>query len=465
MSPTFRQEWVGPQEQQNWINNVTSQQYDQHLPSWCTQTPEVSSMIIENGVYIGNIVHNDDLPYILLQIGHKEGSGLEVKAIKDSGATRSCMDKRFWDHIPNNNRITTIPITGSVTVADAKPLPLLFVAYPTVTFFDNQGRHFGVTQKTYIAQGLQYEFYLGNDFLAGEHKTLETPTTMLLSSQPEITSKVVLPTESHFFHIPIHNATNKQGASIKLSSLRVNEINSITAINPQRTSSAPPPPEEAQEEPMPSRFPSSNKLHVFTEPDLKIYTVEEMLADLPLSHLDEQDASKVRKIFRDNSDILAKDEFDVHHTPLLQAKIELKQDLPPIMNAKYTPINPKLAPQADKLINYYLERGILQFCNSASPFTSNLQFILKANKTIRAILDARLLNNNSKKLSMSLTSHQEIIALLANQQYISTLDVSNAFFSIALTEESAPYTAFFDHRHRRLAFKSCPQGWLNSPFF
>ena len=66
---------------------------------------------------------------------------------------------------------------------------------------------------------------------------------------------------------------------------------------------------------------------------------------------------------------------------------------------------------------------------------------------------------------MSLTSHQEIIALLANQQYISTLDVSNAFFSIALTEESAPYTAFFDHRRRRLAFKSCPQGWLNSPFF
>ena len=471
----------------------------------------------------------------MIKAGHSDNEGITIKAIKDSGATKTIMDKRIWDHIPHKEFIHARPITGSVTVADSNPVPLVLIVYPTITFTDNAGRHFSIKQRTFVADGLECEFYIGNDFLGGKHKTLETGDKMVLSSKPELVTPVHIPNEPHIYQIQVHNAQPSISTmhpsykydspcdSLLHYSLSIHSIHSPTyayvspipltlpqereqynnsvqnhydldpfsfvALNPISPQPIPTfnmynhcdiiyqltpsiqsinmsiEDTDLSESPHPTHSQTPKTLQVFQQPDLITYTPSEMLAGIPLTHLDPSQAEQVIRMFKNNIDIIARNEFDVTHTPILEARIDLKSNHPPIMDSRYVPLNPKLAPQADRLIGYYLDKGILQVCDEPTPFVSNLKFIEKKTGDIRALLDARIVNSQTSKLSMSLTSHAEVVSLMAGKRYISTIDISNAFFSIALTADTAKYTSFFDHKYRRLCFKSCPQGWINSSFF
>ena len=146
----------------------------------------------------------------MTKIGHIEGEGLVIKSIKDSGATRSIIDERLWEHIPNRHLILQRKVRGTVTIANAKPLPIVLMAKPTITFYSKDNRPFSITQAVYIAQGLQYEAYLGQDILSSDWKHFETPTTMVFNSKPHIPMEVTIPQVPHIFEVEIHNA--KQAA-------------------------------------------------------------------------------------------------------------------------------------------------------------------------------------------------------------------------------------------------------------
>ena len=210
----------------------------------------------------------------------------------------------------------------------------------------------------------------------------------------------------------------------------------------------------------------SPMLQILEEPEENEvnFTPEELIEGLPLKHLSHGQREQVKAIFREHIDCLARNSFDVTHTPLLKAKIVLKPDAK-ITNAKHIPIAWHLMKGAARLINYYIKKGIMVRTTKPSMFTSNIMFLPKKDTTqLRALLDARILNYNCKKLSMAMTSHQEILAMLSSKIWLTCMDVSNAFFSIEIDEETRHHTSFFDHKGRRVCFSSLPQGYLNSSY-
>jgi len=65
-----------------------------------------------------------------------------------------------------------------------------------------------------------------------------------------------------------------------------------------------------------------------------------------------------------------------------------------------------------------------------------------------------------------LVSPIEVFAHAAQKAYISTIDISNAFFQIPIKYEHQCYTAFYSDAHgKRYCFIRAPQGLKNSPLF
>ena len=58
----------------------------------------------------------------------------------------------------------------------------------------------------------------------------------------------------------------------------------------------------------------------------------------------------------------------------------------------------------------------------------------------------------------------EVSSHLSGKKFVSTIDVSHAFFQVPLSEKAQPYTAFFSEEHgKRYCFNGAPQGLKNSP--
>jgi len=101
-----------------------------------------------------------------------------------------------------------------------------------------------------------------------------------------------------------------------------------------------------------------------------------------------------------------------------------------------------------------------------SNFVSNLLVTKKCNGDIRILLDGRLLNNTTIQKATVLVSPIEVFAHAAQKAYISTIDISNAFFQIPIKYEHQCYTAFYSDAHgKRYCFTRAPQGLKNSPLF
>jgi hypothetical protein len=97
---------------------------------------------------------------------------------------------------------------------------------------------------------------------------------------------------------------------------------------------------------------------------------------------------------------------------------------------------------------------------------SNLLVTKKKDGSLRILLDVRLLNNATIRKATILVSLIEIFAHATNKKYITTIDVSNAFFQIPIKEEHQPYTAFYSDAHgMRYCFQRAPQGLKNSPLY
>ncbi len=84
-----------------------------------------------------------------------------------------------------------------------------------------------------------------------------------------------------------------------------------------------------------------------------------------------------------------------------------------------------------KFLDQMLEYGILRECPEPSNFVSNLLVTKKRNGDIRILLDGRLLNNATIRKATVLVSPIEVFAHAAQKAYISTIDISNAFFQIS----------------------------------
>lgn len=194
------------------------------------------------------------------------------------------------------------------------------------------------------------------------------------------------------------------------------------------------------------------------------YSLEERIKGIDVSHLTLEEQVAAQELFSRKLNVLARDPFDIQHTDVIEAHIELKPNSQ-LMQSKYVPIPWSMHEEATELLEYYIAKDVIRICDEPTPFVSCMLFSRKKSGKIRALLDARILNYNCQKLAVSVSSVQEIQSFLSQKTHLSVIDLSNAYFHIPISDDTCKYTAFLDHRRRKLCFKSCPQGYINSAFY
>ena len=190
-------------------------------------------------------------------------------------------------------------------------------------------------------------------------------------------------------------------------------------------------------------------------------TEEEIVDKVRVEHLSPKIQKDLRSIMVKNIKAFAKSDLDVGTYNGHKANINLKSKNARF-HSRYIPIPAGLRKEVRQVLSKYLKAGVLRYVNEPTQFVSNLLITKKKSGKIRALLDARAINAETKKDSNSLMTHAEVLNALSSKYLRTSLDVSNAYFQIPLTEEAQLYTSFYDERKRKVCFTRCPQGCINS---
>ena len=125
-------------------------------------------------------------------------------------------------------------------------------------------------------------------------------------------------------------------------------------------------------------------------------------------------------------------------TPLTEHHVDLT-DYTPIRHASRLR-SPAMWTVAQKAVRKMYQTGIIE--RSASPWYHAPVIQKKSDGNGRFCIDYRNLNARSKKDAYPIPNMDGILAKLRRAKYISKVDLKNAYFQVALDEESRQYTAF-----------------------
>jgi len=191
---------------------------------------------------------------------------------------------------------------------------------------------------------------------------------------------------------------------------------------------------------------------------------EQRFEDLfKLDHLPSHQKKIAKKVIKKHKLAFSKHDQDIGKVNCIEMDIQIDETKPRIQ--KYIPVPHAARPQLRQILDQMEEYNIIRECNEPSLFCSNLLVVPKKDKKlIRIILDGRLLNNATIRQPTNLVNSAEIKLFLTNKDWITTIDVSHAFYQIPLSEKSQPLTAFYSEAHgKRYCFMRAPQGLKNSP--
>ena len=199
--------------------------------------------------------------------------------------------------------------------------------------------------------------------------------------------------------------------------------------------------------------------------DIKVLTDEELKRQLDVTHLKPQTQSLAYRIFEKYIDVFSRHEYDLGRAKDIEMEIEIDETKPRIQ--KFIPLPHAARDPARRILDQMLEFGFIRECNEPSLFCSNLLVTKKKDPTqIRMLMDGRLLNHATIRLPMNTVTQLEVFAHMSGRKWITTADVSQAFFQVYLSKKAQPYTAFYSEAHgKRYCFKRCPQGLKNSPLY
>ena len=190
---------------------------------------------------------------------------------------------------------------------------------------------------------------------------------------------------------------------------------------------------------------------------------EDFETQFELKHLPLKARTWAMQMFRRQQKVFSKHDADLGCATDIEMKIDPISQDPHIQ--KYVPLPHGVREQVRDILDRMVEFNIIRECDEPSPFCSNLLVVKKKDgKNIRILLDGRLLNNQTRRLPTNLVTHLELYAHLAKAKYVTTIDLSDAFFQIPLEKSSQKYTVFYSEAHgKRYCFQRCPQGLKNSP--
>lgn len=145
-------------------------------------------------------------------------------------------------------------------------------------------------------------------------------------------------------------------------------------------------------------------------------------------------------------------------TSLIQHRIEIS--CPDPIKQRYYPVSPAVEGLMYTEIDRMLALGVIE--PSSSAWSSPMRLVVKPNK-VRLCLDARKLNQVTKRDAYPLPSIEGILSRLPKANLITKLDLKDAYWQIALSEDSKPLTAFTIPGRPLYQFVVMPFGLCNAP--
>ncbi|GAB1865875.1 Reverse ribonuclease integrase [Camponotus japonicus] len=146
-------------------------------------------------------------------------------------------------------------------------------------------------------------------------------------------------------------------------------------------------------------------------------------------------------------------------TSLTEHKIDVGGHAP--VKQRYYPVSPKIQEAIYAEVDKMLAAGIIE--PSKSEWSSPIVMIKKPNGSYRFCLDFRKLNSVSKKDAYPLPYMNAILDKLRSASYISTIDLSQAYFQIPLERNSRELTAFTVPGKGLFHFTRMPYGLTGAP--
>lgn len=146
-------------------------------------------------------------------------------------------------------------------------------------------------------------------------------------------------------------------------------------------------------------------------------------------------------------------------TTLIKHHIDTGEALP-IKQAQYT-MSPYVQKDVYVEIDRLLTIGAIYRC-PASPWNNPMVAVKKPNGKIRLCIDARKLNNVTKKDAYPIQQMNRILARLTGTKVLSAIDFSDAYLQVELDVESQPKTAFSVSGKGYFAYARMPFGLCNS---
>ncbi|XP_036348058.1 uncharacterized protein K02A2.6-like, partial [Rhagoletis pomonella] len=171
----------------------------------------------------------------------------------------------------------------------------------------------------------------------------------------------------------------------------------------------------------------------------------------PLSQQQIQQLEVVKALFPNATKALGRTTFIQHHIDVGDAK-PVKQ--------RFYPVSPAVEKLLYKEIDRMLQLDIIE--PSVSAWSSPMRLVVKPNK-VRLCLDARRLNEVTKKDAYPLPSIDGIFSRLPSANIITKLDLKDAYWQIELSPDSKPLTAFTVPGRPLYQFKVMPFGLCNAP--
>lgn len=148
----------------------------------------------------------------------------------------------------------------------------------------------------------------------------------------------------------------------------------------------------------------------------------------------------------------------IGRTNVLKHSIETG-DSPPIVQRPYY-VSPYVQKEIDEEIDRMLSLGVIE--PSSSPWCNPVVAVKKKNKKIRLCLDSRKLNAVTKKESSALPFITRILGRLKATKYLTSLDLSDAFWQIELEPDAKEKTAFIVPGKGFFQFSGMPFGLVNA---
>ena len=134
-------------------------------------------------------------------------------------------------------------------------------------------------------------------------------------------------------------------------------------------------------------------------------------------------------------------------------------DAPPVRQ-RYYPYSPKMLDVLHSGLEEWLKQGVVE--PSRSPWASPVLLIKKKDGSYRWVVDLRQVNRLTKSDAYPLPRVNSILDQLRDARFMSSIDLSSAYFQIPLEESSKEKTAFIVPGKGLYQFTRMPQGLVTS---